>query len=396
MTKEFYQLKSQQFYSECNSDFTLYMAQTKALIDAEESRVKRYLLAQTLPKAQGLLNQAFIASHKSDFYDTFTKLLHLHNGDADERAIGLAYTLLSRVSGGEDPAIIEPLFKIFEQHIENEGYKLVDYALDDIAKSSDVFIHTILKFNDTIMNRIVAKQLGGNPQLRESAEIGFKKFVNFNSFTKAKSGSSQNASVSQGSVHSYMKKERSSVSTAAPQALATFCDAVLKRLMSDSNGGSNDNENSKSVDDAIVVLNYINDKDVFGMMCEKLLSKRLIGGGGNCGSNIEVESMFVEKLKGVQGQDFVKKMEVMINDINTNGETNEKFYEYCKERNFTFNCKYNFNINYNIDFIPNNFYISLIYLHFIFHFDILSFNFYNIFIYILYFNSIFYFLFHFL
>ena len=365
MTQEFYQLKSQQFYSECNGDFTRYMSQTKALIDAEEGRVRRYLLEQTLPKAKFLLNQSFITSHKSDFYDTFSKLLHLSNGESDERSIGLAYTLLNRVSES-DPTIIEPLFKIFEQHIENEGFKLVDYALADIAKSTDVFIHTILKFNDTIMNRIVAKQLGGNPQLRESAEIGFKKFVNFNSFTRAKSGSSQSSlSLSQGSIHSYMKKERGSVSTAAPQALATFCDAVLRRMMMGDNDNGNGNGSGNGIDDAMVVLNYINDKDVFGMMCEKLLSKRLIGGGSNCG-NTEVESMFVEKLKGVQGQDFVKKMEVMINDINTNAETNEKFYEYCKERNVTFNCKYSFkfNIHSNIHSIP-----IPIQFHFIFIFN---------------------------
>ena len=345
----FYQAKSREFFENSEGNFTKYMEDTKQLIEAEEGRVRRYLLEPTLSKVKALLNQAFVISRKADFYEAFSSLLQLRNGEADANAIGLAYSLLNRVKGGknnksnsgnseEDANILSPLFGIFERHVESEGLKRIDEIKDDAARSSDVFIFTVLKLHDLVMNRIVAHQLQGNPQLKESAEIAFKKFVNTNSFTGRKDPHSAHrsafsASLSQGSIPPYLAKNRAGVNAAAPQALATFCDNILRKTQDSATSRESVEER---LNDVVTVFSYINDKDVFGMLCEKFLSKRLIGGNT---AGVETEGVFVEKLKAVQGQDFVKKMEVMINDINSNAETNEKFYEYCKEKNFPLNCK---------------------------------------------------------
>jgi hypothetical protein len=89
---------------------------------------------------------------------------------------------------------------------------------------------------------------------------------------------------------------------------------------------------SHSLISQILLFKYVDDKDVFQKFYSKNLARRLIH---NTSVSDDAEKFMIAGLKETCGFEYTSKLQRMFNDIQLSNEINDKFKEYCNERNIT-------------------------------------------------------------
>jgi hypothetical protein len=106
--------------------------------------------------------------------------------------------------------------------------------------------------------------------------------------------------------------------TSFPEVLATYCDAVMRRVLKDVVGPTVEMEH---LDELLTVFTYVTEKDVFQEYYKVKLSKRLL----QTTPFEELEKAFLERLQREMGKSYTHKLEGMLLDLESSKNTLRTF-----------------------------------------------------------------------
>ncbi|KAM9894108.1 hypothetical protein OXX79_008925 [Metschnikowia pulcherrima] len=287
-TIEYYRSESAQFLS--HNSVVDYMVKCESRLAEEISRSNNYLEDRSKRALLETLHTVLIKDHAQEMYEQFVKLLERN----ETVHISRMYTLLAKV-----PSTLQALANELESFIRAEAAQ----AIQDLKTASEAqeaqtekpgrrpqsavspkaYIHTLVrvyeKFNDVVFNSFKK-----DPLFIKSLDSACRHFVNVNVIATPtpKAGSK------------------------SPELLAKYADAFLKAT-----GKEADIENM-TADNLVLILKYIEDKDVFENHYRRLLAKRLIN--SNTKSD-ELEEGILQKLQEGNSLEFTSKITKMFQDM---------------------------------------------------------------------------------
>lgn len=223
----------------------------------------------------------------------------------------LMFKLMDRVQDG-----IIPMLKDLEDHIVNAGLADMLASADIITQDSEKYVERLLKlFNQ--FSTLVKDAFSDDPRFLTARDKAYKHVVNDTSVFRLELPVKQNSCV------------KSQPESKCPELLANYCDMLLrktplsKKLTSD--------EIESKLRDVLLVLKYIQNKDVFMRYHKAHLTRRLIL---DTSADSEKEENMVEWLREVgMPADYVNKLGRMFQDIKVSEDLNQQFkeqYRSCK------------------------------------------------------------------
>lgn len=280
-TRDFYSAESTNYLnSNSTSD---YMIKVEKRLQEEENRVQLYLSQSTWAHLREVCKDELISQHKHQLASEFKPLLQ----DDKYEDIGRMYTLLGMI--GE----LEKLQTIFEAYILNVGNAAIQEIEEVAVNEPKTYVTALLKIHRKY-NRLVMTYLKSEPGFIASLDRACRRFINDNPVTK-KEGTNKSS-----------------------ELLAKYCDSLLKR----SAKNPEEQEVIETLNDIMLIFNYIEDKDVFQTFYAKMLAKRLIHGSS---ASEYLESQMINKLKQNCGFEYTSKLARMFSDISVSKELLEKF-----------------------------------------------------------------------
>lgn len=223
----------------------------------------------------------------------------------------LMFKLMDRVQDG-----ILPMLKDLEDHIVSAGLADMLASADIITQDSEKYVERLLKlFNQ--FSTLVKEAFNDDPRFLTARDKAYKHVVNDTSVFRLELPVKQNSGV------------KSQPESKCPELLANYCDMLLrktplsKKLTSD--------EIESKLKDVLLVLKYIQNKDVFMRYHKAHLTRRLIL---DTSADSEKEENMVEWLREVgMPADYVNKLGRMFQDIKVSEDLNQQFkeqYRSCK------------------------------------------------------------------
>lgn len=291
-TASFYKAESAEFLA--HNSMTDYMKKAELRLEEEENRVEMYMHSSTRAPLMEVCRAELVSAHRDLFWQEFKTLLE---NDMTED-LARMYTLLSQLPGDLDPLRVQ-----FEAHVKASG---LDSVSRDMEENSDViepttYVHALLRvYHDSV--RIITKSF--------DSEAGF-----FASLDKA--------------CRVYMNRNQATGVSASrsPELLAKFIDALLKKH---SRGGDEESSLDESLDAAMIVFKYIEDRDYFQKFYAKFLSRRLVSFAS---ASTDAEESMIARLKEACGFEYTSKIQRMFTEAGLSKELNDLFQESGMQQN---------------------------------------------------------------
>ena len=219
------------------------------------------------------------------------------------------FKLLDRVPNG-----IEPMLAVLEAHIYQAGIADMVASAEVITADSEKYVEQLLE----LFNRfslLVNQAFKDDPRFLTSRDKAYKKVVNDTSIFKLELPYKTGVS------------NKTQPESKCPELLANYCDMLLrktplsKKLTSD--------EVETKLQDVLLVLKYVQNKDVFMRYHKAHLTRRLIL---DTSADSEKEENMVEWLREVgMPADFINKLSRMFQDIKVSEDLNNQFKEQQKD-----------------------------------------------------------------
>ncbi|XP_065666167.1 cullin-1-like isoform X8 [Hydra vulgaris] len=207
----------------------------------------------------------------------------------DSYDLGRMYNLVSRVPDG-----LVTLKQLLEQHIHTQGLNAIEKCGEAAINDPKMYVTTILGVHRKYYALVVSAFSNDNGFVA-ALDKACRKFVNANSVTKAAGNSSKSS-----------------------ELLARYCDLLLKN--------SAKNPEEAELEDILncimIILKYVEDKDVFQKFYSKMLAKCLVQ--QNSAFN-DAEATVISKLTEMCGYEYTIKLQRMFQDMNVSKDLNDKF-----------------------------------------------------------------------
>ncbi|XP_049781394.1 cullin-1-like [Schistocerca cancellata] len=285
-TERFYTQESVQFIQ--NHPLTEYMKKIEQRVLEEKKRVQTCLHETTWDKLMDIFDRVLIERHVEMFLAEFVVLL-LNNQTED---LGRMYQLVSRVLFGT-----QNLRVLFEGHVTAVGLGAINQIADVAINDPKLYVDTILEVRNK-HNALVLTAFNNDAGFVNALDKACKRFINGNEVTRLANTSSK-----------------------SPELLAKYCDLVLKK----SSNNPEEAELEDTLNQAMIVFKYIEDKDVFLKFYTRLLAKRLVH---NMSASYDAEVSMISKLKQACGYGYTSKMQRMFQDLGVSKNLNEEFRTY--------------------------------------------------------------------
>ncbi|KAH8288594.1 hypothetical protein KR054_005836, partial [Drosophila jambulina] len=300
-TAEFYRLKSAEQQQE--NGVLAYMKYADAKLREEEVRAKRYLEPSSFNILTYTLVKVLIVDHLNSIIAECPALIR----DYETERLNLMFRLMDRVLHGVG---VEAMMSDLQRHIQSAGLADMLSASEVITQDSEKYVERLLelfnKFSDLVRNAF-----NDDPRFLTARDIAFKTVVNDTSVFKMELPTSiANRGVK------YTAPE-----SKCPELLANYCDMLLRRTP------LSKRLTSEQIDarlrDVLLVLKYVNNKDVFMRYHKVHLTRRLILGTS---ADSEKEEDIVEWLREVgMPADYVNRLARMFQDIKVSEDLNTQF-----------------------------------------------------------------------
>ncbi|GIY07562.1 cullin-5 [Caerostris darwini] len=213
----------------------------------------------------------------------------------------LMLRLLDRVPDG-----ITPMLKHLEQHIVQQGLADMLSNANEVTQDSERYIEQLLDLF-TNFSKLVREAFNDDPRFLTSRDKAFKQVVNDTSVFRLQLPLKQ--------------KGKTLPESRCPELLANYCDLLLrktplsKKLTSD--------EIESRLKDVLLVLKYVQNKDVFMRYHKAHLTRRLIL---NSSADSEKEENMVQWLRDVgMPADYVNRLARMFQDVKVSEDLNQLF-----------------------------------------------------------------------
>ncbi|XP_023166165.2 cullin-5 [Drosophila hydei] len=300
-TADFYRLKSTEQQQE--NGVLAYMKYADAKLREEEVRAKRYLEPSSFNILTCRLVKVLIVDHLNSIIAECPALIR----DYETDRLNLMFRLMDRVMDGEG---VEAMMGDLQRHIKSAGLADMQSASEIITQDSEKYVERLLelfnRFSDLVRNAF-----NDDPRFLTARDIAFKMVVNDTSVFKMELPTSiANRGVK------YTAPE-----SKCPELLANYCDMLLRRTP------LSKRLTSEQIDarlrDVLLVLKYVNNKDVFMRYHKVHLTRRLILGTS---ADSEKEEDIVEWLREVgMPADYVNRLARMFQDIKVSEDLNTQF-----------------------------------------------------------------------
>ncbi|CAF3953992.1 unnamed protein product [Rotaria sordida] len=292
-TEEFYRLESVTFL--VNNSVTEYLKKVAQRLDEEVHRTQSYLHSSTLQILIENLEEILIHDQIQLIYAEAKILLHSES----HQDLALLFRLVNRI-----PNVTIELNKIVENHIYNMGINTIEHVSETAINDPRVYIETIIDIHKKFL-KLIQNAFNNEKSFTTALDTACSKFINNNTITQT-----------------------AGITTKSSELLARYCDVLLRR----GNKTVEETDLEEKFNEIMVVLNYIEDKDHFLKLYQKLLSKRLLH---QLIILNEYEGLIISKLKQIYTYEYTTTVERMYQDIIISKTLMSEYEKFCKNPHLT-------------------------------------------------------------
>ncbi|KAJ1666278.1 ubiquitin ligase (cullin) of SCF [Coemansia sp. RSA 1813] len=297
-TVQYYSAESERLLQE--STIREYMVRVSERIKEEDERAEVYLHESSLREFREALDKVLISKQRENLIAEFQPMLTA----LERNDLKLLYSLLRRLS---ESIGLAPLREIFSTHVKAAGLEAVkqvsgsEEAAGGQANEARVFVSALLGIYELYLG-ILHEAFAGDPGFSKSLDYACREFVNTNEICASGAGK-------------------------ASILLATYCDMVLKKgntttRAAGSEEASDEESLEKHLSQAVCLMRYLKDQDVFQKFYQKFMARRLVNGQSVSDHG---EETMISKLKEVCSIDFTAKLTHMFTDVAVGREMTEQF-----------------------------------------------------------------------
>ncbi|KAJ3235289.1 Cullin-2 [Chytriomyces hyalinus] len=287
-TREYYIAESNTLIS--TMSVSEYMKCISKRISDEEERSCRFCHETSRDKVAKECVSQCVTAHKERLYDAFAAMLREENlGDCT-----LVYQLMLKIPDG-----ILPMLQLFQKHMFELGKDIVARLRPAAQKDPRDFIHALIDLHGK-WSGICEKTFSNNSAFGAALDKGFRQIVN-ESYEKA----AQNF----------------------PELLSRFADSLLKKTLKSQ---WTEAELEDKIGKALILFNYLQEKDVFQKFYSRMLGRRLLG---NLSASDDLEMTMISGLKNVCGVEYTSKLQRMFTDITLSHDLNKRFSTSMERQN---------------------------------------------------------------
>jgi cullin 3 len=286
-SRQFYRAEGERMVRE--SDAGQYCRHATRRIIEEQDRCLTTLSESTAFKIEKVVCDELIDNKIKEIIEMDTGVKFMILNDRFEE-LALVYQLNARV----DSKVAE-LTKAVQDRIQSMGAEINQAALSDRGDASMnsqtlaaiKWVEEVLDLKDRF-DRIWKSSFNTDQQLQTSMTVSFRDFINSTAFNRAS------------------------------EYISLFIDENMKKGIKD----KTDDEVDRVLDKAIVLLRYIQDRDMFERYYKKHLARRLLMAKS---VSIDVEKQMIGKMKIELGNSFTAKLEAMFKDMTISDELSSSF-----------------------------------------------------------------------
>ncbi|XP_064628678.1 cullin-5-like isoform X2 [Lineus longissimus] len=309
-TESFYRSKAPEYLAD--NGVQNYMKYADAKLKEEEQRASRYLETRKGCSSVTALVDCCVNVLVTAFKDTILAECPQMIRSNETSRLRLMFSLMDRVPEG-----IAPMLCALEEHIISAGLADMIATADTITTDSEKYVEQLL----LLFNRfslLVKDAFCDDPRFLTSRDKAYRNVVNDTSVFKLELPA-KNKGVS----------AKTQPESKCPELLANYCDMLLRKTPLSKKLTSEEVE--KKLRDVLLVLKYVQNKDVFMRYHKAHLTRRLIL---DTSADNEKEENMVEWLREVgMPADYVNKLARMFQDIKVSEDLNAEFKEAQRNNN---------------------------------------------------------------
>lgn len=308
-TEQFYNVNAPEHLNE--NGVQNYMRYADAKLREEEQRAQKYL-----ESCSGSVNnlvkscvKVLVTTHKETILAECADMIKAN----ETKKLQLMFKLMDRVEEG-----INPMLADLEAHIYQNGIADMVESAEVITQDCEKYVERLLRLFEHF-SKIVADAFHNDPRFMTSRDKAYKRVVNDTSvFRLELPGRS-------GLYNKTLPESK------CPELLANYCDMLLRKTAMSKKLTSDEVE--AKLKEVLLVLKYVQNKDVFMRYAKAHLTRRLIL---ETSADSEKEENMVEWLREVgMPADFINKLSRMFQDIKVRIENKNRPHGTCFIEHFS-------------------------------------------------------------
>ncbi|XP_029546543.1 cullin-5 isoform X2 [Salmo trutta] len=308
-TERFYRTQAPSYLQQNGVQNYMKYADTK--LREEEKRALRYLETRRECNSVQALMECCVNALVTSFKETILAECPGMIRRNETEKLHLMFSLMDKVPSG-----IEPMLKDLEEHIMSAGLADMVASAETITSDSEKYVEQLLiLFNR--FSKLVKDAFQDDPRFLTARDKAYKAVVNDATIFKLE------LPLKQKGVGLKTQPE-----SKCPELLANYCDMLLRKTPLSKKLASEEIE--AKLKEVLLVLKYVQNKDVFMRYHKAHLTRRLIL---DISADSEIEENMVEWLREVgMPADYVNKLARMFQDIKVSEDLNQNFKE-CHKHN---------------------------------------------------------------
>ncbi|KAI1294911.1 Cullin-5 [Halotydeus destructor] len=302
-TETFYKAKAPEYLSA--NGVQNYMVWADIKLKEEEQRGAKYLEAYS--GSVQALSECCVGVLVTCFKDAILAECPGMIKTNENEKLNLMFRLMDRVPDG-----ITPMLEALEAHILSQGLADMIASAEIITQDSEKYVEQLLELFSRF-SQLVKDAFNDDPRFLTARDKSFKQVVNDISVFKL-----ELASKTKGVPLAGVKLQPES---RCPELLANYCDMLLRKTPLSRKLTTDEIE--QKLKEVLLVLKYVQNKDVFMRYHKAHLTRRLIL---DTSADNEKEENMVEWLRDVgMPADYVNRLARMFQDIKVSDDLNQQF-----------------------------------------------------------------------
>lgn len=282
-----------------------YLKYADGKLAEEELRGKQYLETQKSIKSVELLKETLVRCLVDAFKDPILAECPRLIRENNIEYLRLMFMLIDRV-----PGAVQAILNHLEDFIYQAGLDDMRQCADTITTDSEKYVEELLKLFNRF-STLVSQAFNSDTRFLTSRDKAYKKVVNDTTVFRIELPTSRATA------------NKTAPESKCPELLALFCDQLLRK--SPLSKKMSPQEIEEKLKNLLLVLKYVQNKDVFMKYHKSHLTRRLIL---ETSVDSELEESMVEWLRDIgMPVEFVNKLARMFQDIKVSEDLNQRFKE---------------------------------------------------------------------